>query len=313
MSDVSIQQQSEQQKNERRGYLRLSLRFWTGNSARTAWVCTFAVAIFLLGQIATQIGMNFWNRLFFDALERKDAAAVSSAFLMLPLLLLAMVLTISALIVSRMSLQMRWREWFTKRIAGWWLADQRYYRLTFTAPDQSAPEYRIAEDVRLSIEPLVEFAIGLITAIITAATFAAILWQVAGSAKVTLAGQTYEIPAYMALASVVYAIIASTLAFIAGRPLINAVAGKNESEAQFRADMTRLRENAESIALIRGDKDELSALLKAYNVVVDTWRSVIRQNGIIALVADYSIDLDCAQVPLRGFDARRGDAGCGGV
>lgn len=228
--------------------------------------------------------MNIWNRVFFDALERKDATAVGSAFLALPLLLLAIALTVSALVFSRMNLQMRWREWVTRRLAGWWLSDQRYYRLGFTSPDQSAPEYRIADDVRLSVEPLVEFALGLIAATITAATFAAILWQVAGSAKVTVAGTVYEIPAYMALAAVIYAAIASGLAYLAGHPLIARVAAKNEAEAQFRADMTRLRENAESIALIRGDNDELSSLLKAYDVVVANWRRVIRQNGVIALV-----------------------------
>ncbi len=35
--------------------------------------------------------------------------------------------------------------------------------LCFVAKEQAAPEYRIAEDVRLAIEPLVEFAIGLIS------------------------------------------------------------------------------------------------------------------------------------------------------
>lgn len=265
-------------------YLNFAGGFWTGANTRRAWLLTAAVTIFVLCQIATQIGMNVWNRVFFDALERKDAVAVGSAFLALPLLLLAIAFTVSALVVSRMSLQMRWREWVTRRIAGWWLADQRYYRLAFTAPEQGAPEYRIADDVRLSVEPLVEFAIGLVAAAISAATFAAVLWQVAGSALVTIGGNIYEIPAYMALAAVVYAGVASVFAYLAGRPLIRRVAAKNEAEAQFRADMTRLRENAESIALIRGDRDELGSLLQAYSAVVSAWRHVVRQNGVIALV-----------------------------
>lgn len=265
-------------------YLRLACGFWKGERRGRAWVWTLLVAVFMLAQIGTQIGMNIWNRVFFDALERKDADAVLSAFLALPLLLAAITLTVSALVFSRMNLQMRWREWVTRRLAGWWLADQRYYRLGFTSPNQSAPEYRIADDVRLSVEPLVEFALGLTAATITAATFAAILWRVAGSIQVSIAGNLIEIPAYMALSAVLYAAIASGLAYLAGHPLIKRVAAKNEAEAQFRADMTRLRENAESIALIRGDKDELNLLLKAYDAVVERWLKVIRQNGVIALV-----------------------------
>jgi putative ATP-binding cassette transporter len=48
--------------------------------------------------------------------------------------------------------------------------------------------------------------------------------------------------------------------------------------------MTRLRENAESIALIRGDKGELSGLLAAYANVVNGWIGVIRRNGVISIV-----------------------------
>jgi len=30
-------------------------------------------------------------------------------------------------------------------LAGWRIADQRYCRLSFTAPEQAAPEFRIAD------------------------------------------------------------------------------------------------------------------------------------------------------------------------
>jgi ABC-type uncharacterized transport system fused permease/ATPase subunit len=63
-----------------------------------------------------------------------------------------------------MLLQARWREHLTRLISGWWIADQRYYRLGLLSRIKSAPEYRIAEDVRLAIEPLVEMTIGLISA-----------------------------------------------------------------------------------------------------------------------------------------------------
>ena len=265
-------------------FIALAGGFWSGKSALRAWGLTGLVLFCLLAQITTNVGINAWNRLFFDALERKDIAAVWQSLAWIPVIVSAAAASLSALVVSRMLFQARWREWLTNHLAGWWIADQRYYRLGFVAPDQSAPEYRIADDVRLSVEPLVEFAIGLTSAVITASTFAAILWHVAGSEKVTIAGITYVIPAYMAVAAVIYAIIASLAAYVAGRPLVRRIAEKNETEAQFRAEMTRLRENAESIALIRGDKDELSSVRGTYANVVAAWISVIRQQGVIALV-----------------------------
>jgi putative ATP-binding cassette transporter len=267
-----------------RQFFRVSLGFWSGETRLRAWLLTVMVLGFVAAQITTAVAVNTWNRLFFDALEQRDIGAVWGIVAWLPALVAASALSLSALVITRMLLQTRWREYLTRRLAGWWIADQRYYRLGFTAREQTAPEYRIADDVRLSIEPLVEFAIGLISAIVTAATFAAILWHVAGSARFTLAGAEIVIPSYMALAAILYAAAASTAAYFTGRPLVARIAAKNEMEARFRAEMTRLRENAESIALIRGDTDERSSVGEGYGRVVVAWLRVIRQQGVIALV-----------------------------
>lgn len=267
-----------------RRFFAAALPFWSGETKLRAWVLTILVLSFVAAQIGTAVAVNTWSRIFFDALERRDSAAAWHIATWLPLLVAVSALTLSALVISRMLLQMRWREYLTRRLAGWWIADQRYYRLQFVAKEQAAPEYRIAEDVRLAIEPLVEFAIGLISAAVTAATFAAILWHVAGSARFTLAGTEIVIPSYMALAAIGYATVASLAAYVAGRPLVARIAAKNEAEAQFRAEMTRLRENAESIALIRGDSDERDSVGENYGRVVAAWLRVIRQQGVIAIV-----------------------------
>lgn len=271
-------------RSRMRQFFRVALRFWRGPTRWRAWGLTTAVLLFIAAQIASAVGINRWNRWFFDALEQRDVGAVWAAVAWLPPLLAAAALSMSALVVTRMLLQTRWRESLTRTLAGWWIADQRYYRLGFLTKELTAPEYRIAEDVRLAIEPLVEFAIGLITAFVTAATFATILWQVAGSAEFTLGGSAIVIPSYMAFAALLYAGVASLAAYVAGRPLVARVAAKNEMEARFRAEMTRLRENAESVALIGGDADERNAAVEHYGRVVSAWLAIIRQQGVIALV-----------------------------
>ncbi|BCB20540.1 ABC transporter ATP-binding protein [Bosea sp. ANAM02] len=271
-------------RSRMRQFFRIALRYWRGRTRWQAWGLTLTVLVFIAAQTSAAVGINRWNRWFFDALEKRDVGAVWATTGWLPFLLAASALSVSGLVVSRMLLQVRWRENLTRRLGGWWIADQRYYRLGFLTKRLTAPEYRIAEDVRLAVEPLVELAIGLITAFVTAATFAAILWQVAGSAEFTLGGTTIVIPSYMAVAAVIYAVIASLGAYLAGRPLVARVAHKNEMEAQFRAEMTRLRENAESIALIKGDADERSSQGENYGRVVAAWLRIVRQQGVIALV-----------------------------
>ncbi len=280
-----------------RPYLSMAVKYWTGDGRWRAWGLTILVLSLVGVQLALLVGFNLWNRYFFDALEAKNVANLWSVIYWLPVLVVTNAFFISALVAFRMRLQMRWREWLTTKLTGWWIADQRYYRLSLVAPEHAAPEYRIADDVRLAIEPLVEFAIGLISAFVTAATFATILWNVAGSLNVTLFGKQWEIPAYMALAAVIYAVVASTAAYIAGRPLVRKVADKNQEEAQFRAMMTRLRENSESIALIRGDSDERHTIGAQYKAVVTRWLAIIRQQSVIGLVLNTNSAL-FAIVPL---------------
>ncbi len=261
-----------------------ALGYWSPPDRYQAWTITLIVLLFVGIQLGSLIFWNLWNRWFFDALDHKDVPALWTNFALFPLIVLLNVVAATGLLVSRLTLQIRWREWLTKNILGWWIADQRYYRLPFVAEEQTAPEFRISDDVRLAIEPLVDFSIGILTAVVTAGTFATILWRVGGSAHVTLGGTSFDIPAYMAIAAVLYAFGVTVVAVIAGRPLISFVGIKNEAEAQFRAEMTRLRENAESIALIRGDDDERGSVLKNYGHVVTAWFGIVKQNAVVSLV-----------------------------
>jgi putative ATP-binding cassette transporter len=278
-------------RSRMRSFLKLAFGYWRGASAPRAFVLTGVVIVFAAGVVAAQYGMNRWQKIFFDALEQKNIDAVWSAVKLLPLLVVGLAAAMTGHLVTRMWFQMRWREWLTQRLAGWWIADQRYYRLSIIAREQGAPEYRIAEDVRLSIEPLTDFAIGLAMALGTGVTFVSVLWTQGGSFPLTAFGSTVEIPAYMALAAVLYGATTAAAALITGRPLVNHISNKNQMEAEFRAEMTRLRENGESIALIRGDEGELRATLDNYKRVVAGWMRIIRQQGVIASVYNLNVAL----------------------
>jgi ABC-type uncharacterized transport system fused permease/ATPase subunit len=69
------------------GYLRFALSYWTGPTARMAWALTGAIAAIIGATLIVNLGLNYWNRWFFDALEKKDAALIWSALVWLPLLI----------------------------------------------------------------------------------------------------------------------------------------------------------------------------------------------------------------------------------
>lgn len=267
-----------------REFSRLSFEFWTGDTRRRAWLLTLFVVIAVAFQLFAQLGVNAWSRYFFDALERRSSNDVTSAVIILPILVIFSGLAISGALVAKMTMQARWREWLTRRLVGWWLQDQRYYRLAIAVQDHSAPEYRIARDVQLAIEPLVDFAIGLLTALMTASAFINILWTVGGGVDIGVGRLVLHVPGFLGIAAVIYSAIAGAMVFVAGRSMVKAVAEKNEREARFLADLTRIKENAESIALIRGDKDEFLSIMMSYGYVVSAWLHQIARNGVTASV-----------------------------
>lgn len=265
-------------------FFRLSRGFWRGRTRMLAWALTIGVVTCMVLTLLAQVGINRWHRQFFDALEIRNWPDMLMAIGWLPVIIAGYAASVTSFVLIRMTLQVRWRAWLTGKLVDRWIAEQRYYRLQFASPDFGAPEYRIAEDVRLAVDPLVEFLLGFLGALLSAITFAAILWQVAGSITVPIGGMEITIPAYMAVAAVVYALLVSGFILLVGRPLVQRVALKNEQEARFRAEMTRLRENAESIALLRGDAGERASVGGRYRAVVQSWLSIIRQQGIVGVV-----------------------------
>ena len=148
----------------------------------------------------------------------------------------------------------------------------------------SNPEYRISDDVRMATEPLVDFAIGLFTALLSASTFVGILWSVGGSLDVTVGTVSFTIPAFMVLGALIYGVIASSLVPIAGRHLAGAAAAKNEAEARFRFEMIHLRENAESVVLSHAEPQARERLERTLTNLVKDWLHVVRQHGRVTWV-----------------------------
>ena len=134
---------------------------------------------------------------FLDTLEGKNVDALWWAVIVLPALVVFSGLAVSGALVARMTMQTCWRECLTETLAGWWLEDKRYYRDEIAADEQTSPEYRIAKDVQLAVDPLVEFAVGFLTALATASAFIGVLWTVGDSFEQNFFGAQICLPGYL--------------------------------------------------------------------------------------------------------------------
>ena len=245
---------------------------------------TIGALALALGDVVAQVALNHWTKDFFDAIERRSIDQLSRAALFFAVLVAASTLVVVTGMITRQLLQIYWREKVTARLVNLWVTNQAFYRLNVIRTDDFAPEHRIAEDARLSVEPIVDLVIGFLTAAITFAAFVGILWRLGGSINVG----GWDLPGYMVLGAVAYALTISVLMMLVGSSFAQRVRDRSEAEAQFRYEVTRLRENAESIALVRGETGEQASLLRRFGDVVSTWRKYAFRWGYMTVVVNAS-------------------------
>jgi vitamin B12/bleomycin/antimicrobial peptide transport system ATP-binding/permease protein len=280
-----------------RSFFRMAKGFWTGSTKRQAWFLTLGVLTFALANLAAALGVNRWNKFFFDALEQKNVASVFLGVGIVLCLAVASAAASVGLVHMRLRLQLRWRQWLTGYLIRRWLGERRFYQLNIVGGDASNPEFRIADDTRLAIEPLVDFVNGLTNAVLAAAAFIGVLWVVGGAIRFEAFGSERFIPGYMVWAAILYSGLTSLATILIGRPLIRYSEAKNAGEARLRYELTRVRDSAENIALIGGDDDERARLKETFQDLARRWIRVIIQQAHMTWIS-YSNLVLAPAVPL---------------
>ena len=280
--------ESLRRRNLLRRFWRTAAQFWASGSRSTAWLLSaglFLVIVLLLG---AAYSMNVWNRAIFDGLETRNAPAVAWLSIVY-FVILAISVSLSVIqAYVRMKLQRRWRAWLNDQLIDRWLAHGRYYQLNLVHGDHANAEYRIADDVRIATESPVDFVSGVTHAFLSAATFIVVLWTIGGALNVNLGGWQVQIPGFLVIAALIYSLIASSSMVLIGSRFVQASENKNQTEAEYRYVLTRLRENGESIALIRGEEEERAGLDRSLTKVLAAWREIAFQTMKTTIVSQTS-------------------------
>ena len=257
-----------------RRFFRLALGYWQGSTRRQATLFAIGLLACLLLNVGSTLAVNRWNKTFFDALQAHDQTWILySVGLVIGLALLSALVNVTLLQV-RMRFQLRWRTWLTQTLTHRWMGARRFYQLSILGLVDN-PEARIAEDGRLSIELFVDFVGGIVNAMLTAVSFVGVLWFIGGAIEIG----GFTIPGYLVIAVVLYSALTSFGMYLLGRPLVAEVENKAAGEADFRYELTRTRENAETIALIGGDDDERDRLGVTFQDLASRWIGVISRQA----------------------------------
>src|SRR5215207_4534944 len=203
----------------------LTTPFFSSDEKWKARALLAAIVLLNLGAVYMLVLLNDWNRLFYDALEKRDQPVFWAQLLRFTYLAFGYIVIAVYRFYLTQLLEMRWRAWMTTHYLQRWLTGQAFYRMELarfsgnsTTPDN--PDQRIQEDLNLFTTYSVSLSMGLLNAVVTLASFVGILWSLSGAFTFTMGGQTYVIAGSMVWAAVAYCVIGSVITHYIGRPQI---------------------------------------------------------------------------------------------
>jgi putative ATP-binding cassette transporter len=269
----------------------LTAPYFISKEAPVALTLLAVTIAMVLAIVYVNVQLNTWYGDFQNLLQAKDLAPTSVDFFGYHLFTVnkflfligkftlivfpAVILQVYSTYLRQM-LQIRWRRWLTERFLDLWLEKRAYYRLQIFGGGTDNPEQRVEDDIEAFTNITLQLIIGFINKLVTLITFVSLLWVLSGPVTLPIFGTEITIPGYMVWIAVVYAIVGTYISYKIGRRLVRINFEQEQYRATFRFAMSRLKENAESVALYRGEADEHRSLMSMFTRVWTNWWELMR-------------------------------------
>ena len=248
-----------------------------------------AVVSIELAMVGNDVLLNQWRNRFYNALQEKDWDGFVREMIVFAVLATAVVVLSIYQLYLNQWLQIRWRRWMTTKYLGRWLHNANHYRMQLDGEAVDNPDQRISDDVKLFVERTLTIGVGLLSSIVTLASFVIILWGLSAAAPLYAFGSDFSIPGYLVWGALIYAVFGTALTQWIGSPLVNLDFHQQRLEADFRFSLVRVRESSEQIALLQGEHAERERLSERFGRVVANWYGIMsRTKRLTAFTSTYS-------------------------
>jgi putative ATP-binding cassette transporter len=246
------------------------------------------VVVMELTLVAINVLLNQWQNRFYSALQAYDLNEfIKQVWIFLGLAFAYIGVAVYKLYLNQW-LQIRWRRWMTQHYLGEWLNGATHYRMQLKGDAADNPDQRLSEDITTFVEKTLELGLGLLSSVVTLASFIVILWGLSNKAPLHIYGTDIVIPGFLVWCALGYALLGTVLTHWIGVPLINLYFEKQRYEADFRFNLLRVRENSEQIALMKGENAERGHLLQRFGHVINNWYGIMsRTKRLTAFTASY--------------------------
>lgn len=228
---------------------------------RAAWIFALLITL-LLGINSLNVAGSYVGRDFMTAIQDRNRFE----FVRMALVYIGVfaVTTIVSVIYTYTEeyLGLVWREWVTKQSIISYATQRVYYRLKKKGEVKN-PDQRIADDIRVFSKTTLSFVLMLLNGTLTVIAFSGVLWSISPR---------------LFLVAVLYASAGTLVSFLFGRRLVRLNYDQLDKEANLRASLIHLKENAESIALSRREGHLIRLSLKNLSDVAANFRHIIGIN-----------------------------------
>jgi putative ATP-binding cassette transporter len=230
-----------------------------------------------LGMVYMMVLLNDWNRVFYDALQNRNAEVFWKQLGVFGILATCFIVVAVYRFYLTQLLEMRWRAWMTRDYLQRWLSHPVFYRLELQAQlGTDNPDQRIQEDVQQFTADTVGLSLGLLDATVTLLSFIGILWSLSGGFSFSVSGEQYNIPGFMVWMALAYALSGSLIGHWIGKSMASLNFAQQRYEADFRHHLMRVREYSEAIALDRGSDVERASLQVRFKQVLNNFMLLLR-------------------------------------
>ena len=249
-------------------YRGIAAPYWRSEEKWQARGFLLLLAVLLLVQTGFAVLINQETGEFTSALAAGESERFWSAIRWCLLWLCGAVPTYALYYLVRDRLGNHWRRWLTYRFLGRYFSHQKFYALNAHVAIDN-PDQRIAEDINTFTQKSLFFGLILMGSLIQLTAFSKVLWSISHEL-------VYFLVLYATLGTV------ATL-WIFGKPLTVLNFRQLRREADLRFGLIRVRERAESIALYRGEAQELQEVKHRFVSVFDNFNQLIHRQFFLNL------------------------------
>lgn len=268
---------------------RLARPYFFAEDRRVGRALLASAILIELSLVGINVMINQWQARFYNALQDRAWDAFVSELTIFGALAISYIVLAVYQTYLQQWLLIRWRSWMTSHYLDHWLADANHYRMQLLGDAADNPDQRIAEDIKLFAEKAIVLGMRVLGAAVSLVSFVVILWALSGDAPLHLFGYEVSIPGYLVWAALIYATIGTMVTHWIGKPLIKLTFEQQRYEADFRFNLVRVRENAEQIALLKGETAEAARLQHRFAFVIANWREIMtRTKRLTMLTASYT-------------------------